>query len=152
MWKAQNIRTKLRVVRSCIFPIATYGCESWSLRKMDEKKIQAFEMNTYRRILRVPWTARRTNESIRDELNVKDNWLLNFIIRQKLTYFGHVKRHDGLERLVMEGIVQGRGRRRGRPKIRWEKDIRDRLGSITEAGRLAQNRTVFRAVVRDATS
>ena len=102
--------------------------------------------------MRVPWTDKRTNISILEELdNTPENWLQNDIMRRKLKYFGHVKRHECLERDIYEGIVEGR-RGRGRPRRRWSQDIADRLNStVTEAGRHAQERDAFRRAVIDAT-
>ena len=86
----------LRIVRACIFPIATYGCEAWTLGKTVLKRITAFEMKCYRKILKISWTEHRTNKSIRDELKLDDQWLENFLKKQKLKYFGHLKRSEGL--------------------------------------------------------
>ena len=122
------------------------------MTKAVSKLIDSFEMRCYRRILRVSWTEHRTNESIRNELEVKENWLRSFVLRQKLKYFGHLKRHDGMGRIILEGRVNGK-RKRGRPRRQWEKDIEDVLKmSIIEAGRLANNRDEFRPAVRGATS
>ena len=116
------------------------------------KLIDSFEMKCYRRILRVKWTDHRTNEWIRNELEVKENWLRSYVLRQKLKYFGHLKRHDGMGRIIMEGRVNGK-RKRGRPRRQWERDIEDVLKmSIIEAGRLANKRDEFRTAVRGATS
>ena len=112
LWKNENIRTKMKILKTCIFPVAIYGCEAWTITKNDEKKIDAFEMKCYRKILRIPWTAKETNESIRAELNIKELHLMKTIRRLKLKYFGHIKRHDDtLEKLMMEGMMEGkRGR------------------------------------------
>ena len=151
LWKGKSVRTKLKFLRALIFPIATYGSETWSLNKEAEKKITAFEMKNYRRILNIQWTDKRTNTSILEQLDIPENWLLNNIARQKLTYFGHVKRHNCLEREIYEGIIEGK-RGRGRPKRRWSQDITDRLNTtMTEAGRQAQDRGCFRRAVTDAT-
>ena len=100
LWHGTNKNTKIRFLRALIFPITTYGCESWtiSINKTSERKINAFELKCYRTILRVPWTEKRTNHSILQELNIKEGWLLSTIIKRKLKYFGHVKRHEGLEK------------------------------------------------------
>ena len=79
IWKGQDNQTKLKVVRACIFPTATYGCEGWTITKTDEKTIASFEMKCYRKILRIPWTAKRRNDDILKELNVSKNWLLNTV-------------------------------------------------------------------------
>ena len=101
LWKGSVESTKLQFLKSLIFPIAKYGAETWSLSKQAEQRINAFEMRCYRRILRVPWTEKRTNQSIRDQLGIKDEtWLLNTIAKHKLRYFGHVKRHECLEKEI----------------------------------------------------
>ena len=150
LWQGQDKKTKLQVLKACVFPVATYACETWILRRADENRITAFENNCYRKILRVRWVQRRTNESVRAELNVTPNWLLQYVKRQKLSYFGHIWRHKGLEKSVLEAYIPGR-RRRGRPRYRWEKTITDAFGSMTRAGRTASDRTLFRKAVRAAT-
>ena len=140
-----------RFLRALIFPIATYGCESWTINKTSERKINAFELKCYRTILRMPWTEKRTNNSILQELNIKEGWLLSTIIKRKLKYFGHVKRHEGLMKEILEGQVQGK-RTRGRPRRRWSQDITERMKTtITRAGRIAQDRTAYREAVIDVT-
>ena len=102
IWKGQDKQTKLKIVRACIFPTAIYGCEGWTLTTADEKKINAFETKCYRRILRIPWIAKRKNTEILKELKVGWDWLLNNIKARKLSYFGHLKRHDSLERHILD--------------------------------------------------
>ena len=152
LWKGNNDQTKLKFLRSLIFPIATYGSETWSLSKEAEKKINAFELRCYRKILRISYVDRRTNASVLNELgNIPENWLQNTILSRKMKYFGHVKRHDCLEKDIYEGIIEGK-RGRGRPRRRWSQDISDRLNTtVTEAGRRAQDRAAFRQAVKDAT-
>ena len=84
LWKSASKQLKLKDLRTCIFPIATYGCETWVLRKLDIKRIIAFEMKCYRNILRIPWIAHRTNCSILNERHLPTNWLYNCVRRQKL--------------------------------------------------------------------
>ena len=152
LWKGQCRQTKLKIVRACIFPRVTYGCEGWTISKSCEKRINSFELKCYRKMLRIPWTARRRNEDILRELNIKPNWLLNTIKSRKLTYFGHLKRHDTLEKHILEAKLQGK-RRRGRPARKWTDDIKEWLSiDVVQAGRKAQNREVFRRMVREATS
>ena len=150
LWQGQDKKVKLRVLRACIFPIATYACEAWVLRKADEQRITAFENKCYRRILRVPWVERRTNEDIRNVLNVSKDWLLQYVRKQKLGYFGHIVRHDGLEKRVLEAYIPGK-RSRGRPRCRWDETVKETFGSMEKATRMAQNRQVFHAAVREAT-
>ena len=136
LWHGTDKNTKIIFLRALIFPIATYGCESWTINKTSERKINAFELKCYRTILRVPWTEKRTNNSILQELNIKEGWLLSTIIKRKLKYFGHVKRHEGLEKEILEGQVQGK-RTRGRSRRRWSQDNTERMKTtITRADAL----------------
>ena len=150
LWKSQTTEPKWRTLKACIFPVAIYGCESWTISKTDEKKITFFEMKCYRKILRISW--RKTNASVLEKLGVKAPQLLNLIKKQKLSYFGHIKRHNTLEKLFLEGTCEGR-RGRGRPRRRWTQDIGEWMGvSTVEAGRQALERGEFRQAVLEATS
>ena len=108
-------------------------------------------MKCYRKVLRIPWIAHRTNCSILNELHLPTNWMYNFVRRQKLKYFGHVTRHNGLEKTIMQGMVAGK-RSRGKPRQRWEKDITDTFGTMTAASRVAEDRKQFRSDIWAATS
>ena len=139
-------------IKACIFPVAIYGCEAWTISKTDEKKITSFEMKCYRKILRISWTERKTNASVLEQLGVKASQLLNLIKKQKLSYFGHIKRHNTLEKLFLVGTCEGR-RGRGRPRRRWTQDIGEWMGvSTVEAGRQALERGEFPQAVWEATS
>ena len=134
LWKSQSTELKWRTLKACIFPVAIYDCEAWTISKTDEKKITSFEMKCYRKILRISWTERKTNASVLEQLGVKALQLLNLIKKQKLSYFGHIKRHNTLEKLFLEGLCEGR-RGRGRPRRRWTQDIGEWMGvSTVEAG------------------
>ena len=152
LWRGQDKVTKLRILRACVFPVATYACETWVLRKAEEQRISAFENKCYRRILRVPWTQHRTNDSIREELGVglSNDWLLQYVKKQNLTYFGHIRRQDGMEKTVLEAYIPGK-RKRGRPRCKWEKTIIDVFGSMEQASRIAEDRNGFSSIVREAT-
>ena len=117
LWKSQSTELKWRTLKACIFPVAIYGCEAWTISKTDEKKITSFEMKCYRKILRISWTERKTNASVLEQLGVKAPQLLSLIMKQKPSYFGHIKRHNTLEKLFSEGTCEGR-RGRGRPRRR----------------------------------
>ena len=147
LWKSQSTELKWRTLKACIFPVAIYGCEAcWTISKTDEKKITSFE------ILRISWTERKTNASVLEQLGLKAPQLLNLIKKQKLSYFGHIKLHDTLEKLFLEGTYEGR-RGRGRPRRRWTQDIGEWMGVLTvEAGRQAIERGEFRQSVWEATS
>ena len=112
-------------MKSCIFPVAIYGCKAWTILKSDEKKITSFEMKCYRKILRTSWTERKTNASVLEQLGLKAPQLLNLVKKQKLSYFGHIKRHNTLEKLFLEGTCEGKGGGggRGRPRNVWTQDI-----------------------------
>ncbi|XP_071957042.1 uncharacterized protein [Antedon mediterranea] len=150
LWRGQDKVTKLHILKACAFPVATYACETWVLRKRDEKFITAFENKCYRRSLRVPWTQHRTNDSIRKELRVSNDWLLQYVKKQKLCYFGHIKQQDGIKKRVLEAYIPGK-RRRGRPRCKWEKTITDVFGSIEQASRMTEDRRWFQNAVREAT-
>ena len=146
LWKSTSTELKWRTLKACIFPFAIYGCEAWTISKTDEKKITSFEMKCYRKILRISWTERKTNASVLEQLGVKAPQLLNLIKKQKLSYFSHIKRHNNLEKLFLEGACEGR-RGRGRPRMRWTQDIGEWMGvSTVEAGRQALERGEFRQV------
>ncbi|BFZ05017.1 hypothetical protein BsWGS_08056 [Bradybaena similaris] len=103
-----------------------YTVTTMTLTSVMEKRISAFEMKCYRKVLRIPWTEKRTNAEIRKNLHIEEDWLLTNIKHRKLTYFGHIKRHNGLERIILEGQVPGK-RKRGRPRRRWTQDVLDLL-------------------------
>lgn len=126
IWKDHHIskETKKRLVQTLIFPIATYGSESWIVNAACRRRIEAFEMTCYRRMLRIPWTARRTNASILQELNINSNTrLLPSIQQQILKFFGHIIRRDGFEKLMIQGKVDGK-RQRGRSPNRYLDQIK----------------------------
>ena len=100
--KGQDKQTNLKIVRASIFPTAIYGCEGWTLTTADEKKINTFETKCYRRILKIPWIAKTKNTEILKELKVGQDWLLNHIKAMKLSYLGHLKRHDSLKKHILE--------------------------------------------------
>ena len=151
LWKGQSIETKMRVLQSCIFPVAIYGCEAWTPLQADIKRLIAFEMTCYRKLLQISWTQKITNEEVRARLNVTSSHLFRHYKKQKLSYFGHIKRHSTLEKTILEGRIEGR-RKRGRPRRRWVDDIQEWLQmSVVKAGELAQNRDVYRGSVRAAT-
>ncbi|KAF7247848.1 putative uncharacterized transposon-derived protein F52C9.6 [Varanus komodoensis] len=120
-----TLPTKMRVVKAMVSPVAMYDCESWTIRKADHKRIEAFELWCWRRLLRVPWTARRSNRSVLEQIN--PDWSLEGqILKMKLKYFGHLmRRKDSLEKSLMLGTIDGRRRRR-QQRMGW-------LDGVTEA-------------------
>ena len=113
-----TLPTKIRLVKAIVFPVVMCGCESWTIKKTEHQRIDAFELWYWRRLLRVPWTARRSNQSILKEIGPEYS-LEGLMLKLKLQYFGHLmQRTDSLEITLMLGKVEG-GRRRGRQRMRW---------------------------------
>ena len=113
-----TLPTKVRLVKAVVFPVVMYGCESWTVKKAERQRIDAFELWCWRRLLRVPWTARRSNQSILKEISpgCSLEWMM---LKLKLQYFGHLMRRvDPLEKILMLGRIGGR-RKRGRQRMRW---------------------------------
>ena len=126
---------KVHLVKAMVFPVVMYGCESWTIKKAEHRRIDAFELWCWRRLLRVPWTARRSNKSILKEISPRCS-LEGLMLKLKLQYFGHLmQRADSLEKTLMLGTIEGR-RRRGRQRMRWldgTTDTRDMgLGKLQE--------------------
>ena len=120
IFKSRDITlpTKVRLVKAMIFPVVMYGCESWTIKKAEHRRIDAFELWCWRRLLRVSWTARRSNQSILKEINPGCS-LEELMLKLKLQYFGHLmRRADSFEKTLMLGKIEGR-RRRGRQRMRW---------------------------------
>ena len=110
--------TKVHLVKAMVFPVVMYGCESWTIKKAEHRRIDAFELWCWRRLLRVSWTARRSNQSVLKEISPEYS-LEGLMLKLKLQYFGHLmQRIDSLEKTLMLGKIGG-GRRRGRQRMRW---------------------------------
>ena len=121
-----TLPTKVHLVKDIVFPIVMYGCESWTIKKAECPRIDAFELWCWRRLLRVPWTARRSNQSILKEISPGCS-LVGLILKLKLQYFGHLmQRADSFEKTLMLGKIEGR-RGRGRQRMRWLVIITDSM-------------------------
>ena len=113
-----NLSTKICLVKAMVFPVVIYGCHSWIIKKAECRRIDVFELRCWRRLLRVPWTARRSNQSILKEISPGYS-LEGLMLKLKLQYFGHLmRRDDSLEKTLMLGKIEGR-RRRGWQRMRW---------------------------------
>ena len=128
MLKSRDITlpTKVRLVKAMVFPVVMYGCESWTVKKTECRRIDAFELWCWRRLLRVLWTAKRSNQSILKEIS-PGVYLKGMMLKLKLQYFVHLMRRvDSLEKILMLGGIRGR-RRRGRQRMRWLDGITDSM-------------------------
>ena len=142
-----NRRTRARVLKTYVWSVLLFGCEAWTISREMRKRLEAVEMWFYRRMMRIPWTARMTNQEVLQRMGVTRE-LMTVVRKRQLGFLGHMLRRRGMERNCLLGMVEG-GRARGRQRMKWMDNIKELAGCerMSEVLRLAEDRSDWRAIV-----